>query len=311
MHSATDSVFAATGPIFLLILAGFGAVRLRLFDAGQMRVLGRFVTLIALPALLLRALSSRPLDEIVNPRFLLVYAVGSLASLGVGWLWARRFRRAGMSKAALMGLGMAGSNSAFIGYPVAAQLLGPTAGVALALVMLVENLLILPLALALADADPAQGGMRQRLVATARNLVRNPMIVAIAVGVLVAALRLPVPAMVQQTVQIVAGSASPLALFVIGGALVGLRPGGMLGDVASIALGKLVVHPLAVLAALALLPLGDPALARAALIYACVPMLGIYSVLAQKYALDSLCATALLATTVLSFFTINLWLAFV
>lgn len=311
MQSATASVLAATGPIYLLILGGFLAVRQGLFDAAQMRVLGRFVTMVALPALLLRALSSRPLGEIVNPRFLLVYAMGSLTVLGAGWLWARRLRREEGAKAALMGLGMSASNSAFIGYPVAAQMLGPSAGVALALVMLVENLLVIPLALAMAEAGPSQGTMLRRLAVVAKTMVRNSLLIAIAVGLAVAALRLPVPTVLQQTIGIVAGSASPLALFVIGGALVGLKPGSMLGDVVAIVAGKLLLHPLAVLLALMLLPLADSGLQRAALIYACVPMMGIYSVLAQKFQLDSLCAAALLVATTLSFVTINLWLAFV
>lgn len=304
-----NQVLAATGPIYLLILAGFLCVRCRVFEPAQMRVLGRFVTLVAVPALLLRALASRPLGEILNPRFLLVYALGSLTALAGGWFWARRVRREGVPKSALMALGMAGSNSAFVGYPIASQLVGPTAGVALALVMLVENLLVLPLALTTADSGGAAGGVLRRLATLARAMARNPLIVAIVVGLTVSALDLPVPGVLLQTVGIVAGSASPLALFAIGGALVGLRPGGMLGDVAAITAGKLVLHPLAVLAMLMLLPLGDAQMEKAALLYACVPMLSIYAVLAQKHQLEGLCAAALLAATTLSFLSINLWLA--
>ena len=210
-----------------------------------------------------------------------------------------------------MGMGMSGSNSAFFGYPIASQLLGPAAGVALALVMLVENLLMIPLALSVADSGGGSGSVLRRLASLAHAMVRNPLVVAIAVGITVSALDLPVPAVLHQTINIVAGSASPLALFAIGGALVGLKPGGMLADVAAITLGKLVLHPLMVLLAVALLPPGDSELAKAALVYACVPMMSVYAVLAQKYQLEGLCAAALLAAMTLSFLTINLWLAWV
>lgn len=309
--TAVGNVLAATGPIYLLILAGFLCVRLRVFDATQVRVLGRFATLIALPALLLRALASRPLGEVLSPRFLAAYAAGSLAALALGFFWARRVRREGVTKAAIMGMGMSGSNSAFFGYPIASQLLGPAAGVALALVMLVENLLMIPLALSVADSGGGSGSVLRRLAGLAHAMVRNPLVVAIAVGITVSALDLPVPAVLHQTINIVAGSASPLALFAIGGALVGLKPGGMLADVAAITLGKLVLHPLMVLLAVTLLPPGDSELAKAALVYACVPMMSVYAVLAQKYELEGVCAAALLATMTLSFLTINLWLAWI
>ena len=58
-----------------------------------------------------------------------------------------------------------------------------------------------------------------------------------------------------------------------------------------VSFGKLVLHPLAVLAMLLLLPPMDP-------------------VLAQKHHLEGFCAAALLATTIASFFSISaaLWL---
>ncbi len=307
----TGGVLAATAPIYLLILCGFLVVRWRVFTPEQMRVLGRFATLVALPALLFRALSSRPLDDILNPRYLLAYGAGSLAVFGGVWWWARRRRREGLPKSALLALGMSNSNSAFIGYPVASQLVGgATAGVGLALAMLIENLLVVPMALALADGGDAAGGsLWRRLRSIAGRLLRNPLIIAIVVGLTVTALDIPVPDVLQRTVGVVAGAASPLALFVIGGALVGLKPGGMLVDVAAVALGKLLLHPAAVLLALLAFGPADKQLRRAALIYACVPMLSIYPVLAQKYALDGLAAAALLVATTLSFLTINLWLA--
>ncbi|MBB3181562.1 AEC family transporter [Variovorax sp. Sphag1AA] len=309
MTDTTGSVLAATGPIFALILVGFLSVRFELFDASLMRGLGRYVRVLALPALLLRALATRPFSEVLNWRFLLVYALGSLAVFCVGWIWLRWWKNEGTSKAALYCLGMAGSNSSFVGYPVALQLLGPAASIGLALVMLVENLLIIPMALAAADAGSQRPNSSSRLNAAAQSLIRNPLIIAITAGIFLSAMQWSLPPLIDKTVQIVAGSASPLALMVIGGALVGLRPKGLWRDISMIAFGKLVCHPLAVLIALSALPVADPYLRRAAIVYAYVPMLGIYPVLAQKYGLEPLCAAALLGTTVASFVTINIWLA--
>ena len=107
-----------------------------------------------------------------------------------------------------------------------------------------------------------------------------------------------------------ANASAAVALFVIGGSLVGLSPAGMRGDVALVAIGKLAMHPLAVVAFLLLLPPVDPTLRAAAVAYASMPMLSIYPILAQKYGREGFCAAALLVTTLASFATISgtLWI---
>jgi predicted permease len=103
-----------------------------------------------------------------------------------------------------------------------------------------------------------------------------------------------------------ATSSAAVSLFVIGGTLVGLKTKGMRRDVTSIALGKLLLHPLAVGTMMWLLPPDDPELRVAAVIFAATPMLSIYPILAQKYGFEEMCAAALLLATVLSFGTISL-----
>ena len=67
-------------------------------------------------------------------------------------LVAMKLRGRGLTHAAFLGMGGCSSNSAYVGYPLAAQVLGPVAAVGLALCMLVENLLVIPLGLAMAEA---------------------------------------------------------------------------------------------------------------------------------------------------------------
>jgi predicted permease len=106
-----------------------------------------------------------------------------------------------------------------------------------------------------------------------------------------------------------------LSLFVIGGTLVGLPLKGLSRQVLPITVGKLLVHPLAVFAVMALLTwLGMPELdastRTAALLMAAMPMMGTYIVLAQLYGQEDISAAALLVTTATSFFTLSalLWL---
>lgn len=301
MHQVLD----VTAPIYLLIAVGFAAVRLRWMAASDIRVLGQFTLRFGIPALLFGAVSRQPIGAILNGSYLLAYGAGSLASLLLVYVVARRMRRREQTLAALMGLGSGAANSGFIGYPIAAQVLGPGAGVALALCVFIENLLVIPLALAMADAGKGRAALPGMLTDTLRGMLRNPLILATMAGLLVSAFEWTLPSAVVRTVSIAAAAASPTALFVIGGSLVGLQLGGIRADLALVSAGKLLLHPACVLAVIWLLPPMDPVFASAAVLFAAMPMMGIYPVLAQRYGQAGPCSAALLVATTTSFFTVS------
>lgn len=307
-------ILAITGPIYITIVLGFFTTRLGLFSKADMRVLGKFVINLALPALLFNALAQRPIGEILNGRYMLVYALGSLLTMGLGWLWARRVARQDGTTSAYYAMGMSCPNSGFVGYPIALLTLGPVAGVLLGLNMIVENLLLIPLLLALAESGEGRGGawhlvLRQSLL----NLLRNPMVLGLLAGLLVSLMGWKLPSPVGRTVTLFSQASGALSLFVIGGALVGLEIQGMRRQVAQIAVGKLLLHPLAVVAVLllceaaGLVPM-EPQLRMGLVLTAACPMLGIYPILAQRHGRDGLAAAALLGATVASFATISLLL---
>jgi malonate transporter len=306
-----EYVATVTLPIYLGVALGFCVVRAGWMQAIEIRALGKFTVLIGVPALLFRGIAHQPLGAVLHLDYLAVYAGGSLLTLGLVLLMAQRALGRSPTLAALQGLGAAGSNSLFIGYPIVLQVIGPQAAVALALCSLVENLLVMPLALALADAggSSARPGLPALLGATARALLRNPIILAIAAGLLVSALGWQLPAVLDKSIAMVATATAPIALFVIGGSLVGLKLSGIHSDLALIVVGKLVLHPLCVLALVLLFAPADPMLRTAAVLFAAMPMMSIYPLLAQRHGQERLCSAALLAATVASFFTLGAWLA--
>ena len=270
-------------------------------------MLGQFVLRFALPAMLFAMLAQRSPAEIFNARYLLVYAGGSLLAFGAGLVYARR-REA--SYQAFVAIGMAFSNSGFVGAPVLLQWLGPPAAVALALTLIVENLLMMPLGLGLAERGEVQHPtLGARLAAVARALATNPLFVAIAAGIVAALVGLHLPAPVQRAVDLLGQASAGVALIVIGGTLVGVSVVGQRTDMAAVMAGKLLLHPVSTaLLAWALLP--DATLLRtAAVTLAAMPMLGIYPVLALRHGHEGFCAATQLVTTVASFFTLSalLW----
>ena len=308
-------ILAITGPIYLCVALGWLTTRAGLFARADMRVLGQFVLYIALPALLFDAVGKRPIADILDWHYMAVFALGGLATIGLGLFWARRLAGQAPLAGVVQAMGMSCPNSGFVGYPINLLVLGgPTAGVILGMNMLVENLLLIPLLLALADSASGGGHWRAVLRGVAVGLWRNPLVLGLAAGLAAALLGWRLPGPLERTVGLLAQSSAALSLFVIGGSLAGLRLAGMGRTVARIAAGKLIAHPLLTLGALWLLaalgaPLSDPALKKGVVLATACPMFGIYPILAGRFGAEGLAAAALLGTTVASFFSISalLW----
>ncbi len=305
-------ILAITAPIYIAIALGYGLTRWGFFQKVDMRAFGTFVVKVAMPALLFNALSQRKVADILNGDYVGAYALASLLTIGISIFWAVRISKTSRSLSSCLAMGMSCPNSGFVGYPVMLLSLGPlasVAGVALALNMMVENLLLIPLLLAWAETGQGQNRWQTILVQTLKGMFYNPMIWGIVLGFAFSWFEWQLMPSLSRTVNLFAQASGALSLFVIGGSLVGLSVQGMGTRVAQIAVGKLLLHPLMMLVVLLfIVPIHDPVLWTAALLTCAMPMFGIYPILTQKHGHDGLSAAALLITTMASFVTLNLLL---
>ncbi|MGK9063682.1 AEC family transporter [Stutzerimonas chloritidismutans] len=302
------AILAITTPIFILIAIGFLSNRMGLVSRDQVAGMGRFVITLALPALVIRALLERPLAEVIHWNYLIGYGLGSLAIFALGYAFARLVRKDSLSGSALMGLGMSVSNSGFVGYPIVVLVVGTPAAVALALGMMIENAVMIPLALTLAELGRQNGAsVGVALLGTLRNLVRHPVLIAIVLALSMATLEVQPPPFIMRVIEMLAQASAPVALFVIGASLNGVKPGGMVLDVGQLLIGKLILHPLLVLLCFSLLPISDPVLKVAGVLMAAAPMMSIYPIFGARYGLEQRCAAGLVAATVVSFLSISVF----
>ena len=147
-----------------------------------------------------------------------------------------------------------------------------------------------------ADGD---GGRLKNLAAVLKNLLKNPIILAQFAAVPFAFGWLPLPAALLKTAGVLSAGSGPVALFVIGGSLVGLRLGGRLADIFLLTAGKL------------LLLFGAPRdMLFAGALLACVPMASMVAIIHAQYGHEQRGAAIMLLTTVLSFASISLVLLF-
>jgi hypothetical protein len=306
------TVIAITLPIFLVVGLGFATTKAGLFSAPDMRIFGRFVISIALPALLFNAIAKRDVAEVFDAGFMGLYAAASLGAMVLAYLWFHHIRAMPLDRAGICIMGVSCSNSGYMSFPILLLAFPDLAASVLAMCLLVENLLMIPLALTLIAIGRGKGaGIGAMIWGILRDLLRRPLILALIAGLAWSVLRLPIPEAVDRGLSMIATSSVALALFVIGGSLAGVALRGNMVLAAQISFGKLVLHPVL---ALPVLALGGAALGpdlRACLLIACaVPMLGVYPIFAQEQGMEGLASLALLMTTAMSFFSLSLALAF-
>lgn len=310
------AVLDITFPIFALIALGFALTRRGLFAPSDMSVLGSFAVNAALPALIFNAMISRPLAEVVDFGYLTAYTAATIATMGLTFgLMTLAGQRA--TRRMIGVLGVACSNSGYMGFPVMMLAWPDLAGVVLTQQVIIENFVAIPLALiAVEFATRRLGAHPLRLAVNIFSaMLRRPMIIAVIAGLCWNLSGLPLPSALGNSVRILAAAASAVALFYIGGTLAGVRwhPGNGVVVVIIVAV-KLLAMPLlaagAVLAAPWLgLPAVSPALSAPLILSAAMPMMGIFPVLAQDYGEQEIAAITLLVGTALSFVTVSLLLA--
>jgi malonate transporter and related proteins len=309
-------VVSTTGVVFVLIALGYFSVVRGIFSQDDLRVFGRYIVNFALPALVFRAVTGPDLAEVLDAGYAAAYATGSLVAFATGYVVSTKLLRLPPISATFQGMGMSCSNSGFVGYPLLLMTMPPIASTVLALNMTIENLLMIPLVLIIAERASGEGVHGWPLVwrIFSRLLFRNPVVLALVIGLVVAFLEVDLPQIIAQPIEIVASSSTAISLMVIGGTLVGLSVRTIRAPVILVVAGKLVFFPCMVWLALWLYGMAglqpvNPDLARAAIINAAMPAAGIYPIFAQRYGQQENAALALLLMVLLSFFTLSLTMA--
>lgn len=300
------SVLSVTAPIYLLIALGFCAMHQRWMSGAQLEGIGVFVLSFALPSLVFSALAHTSLSELSNPTYLIAYGGGSVLAFMLSYVLSFHFRGQTREASALNGFGASFSNTGFIGYSVLATVIGSSsAAIYFAYNVLIENLIMIPLLLILAEAGQQTGNIAQKITKILLSLLKKPIIIALIIGLIFSISGHPPPTILHTITNMLAAAAAPLALFFIGGSLYGLNIRGSLPDIAQISLGKLLIHPLCVL--VLLLVLQAPTEMRfAGLLLAAMPVGSMLPLFGQRYGHQRRCAASLMIATTLSFFTISL-----
>ncbi|MGF9663694.1 AEC family transporter [Arthrobacter crystallopoietes] len=293
-------VIAGFSVVWTIILVGFAVGRGNLLGPGGSMALSRLAFFVASPCLLLETLSESDLEVIFSNTLIVAAAsavVVALVYFAVVRIWFKR----GISEVLIGAMSSSLVNSANLGIPVAAYVLGDATLVAPVLIF--QLAFFSPLFLMALDSTTSR--YRTTVFSFLLQIVRNPILIGTAIGLLLAATGWELPEVVMEPIRLIGGAAVPAMLMAFGISLNGSKPlqanGGRRKDVLLGSALKLVLQP-AVAYVVARYALGmEGHLLFSAVVLAALPSAQNVFVTAQRYesgvviAKDTVLLTTILA----------------
>lgn len=267
-------------PFFAILLCGMIAARLRLLDTSGLMGLNAFVFWFALPALLFQKVAGTPFGRLTDPWLYIAYEGSVMLVYALVFLLARTVGRMATAPAAIAAFAAGWGNVGYMGVPLLIAAYGEGAALPSVLAVVLDNLVLQSVTILLVEAGLGadKGGLRT----VARAVIRNPLIIAVAAGAVVAALGLELPLALSGFLGLLGAAAAPSALFALGATLRGTSLISGLGLVGALSAAKLLLLPAVAFAVALALPV--PAdLVVPLTITAALPTAASVFVVAQRY----------------------------
>ncbi|MEZ5534915.1 MAG: AEC family transporter [Thiolinea sp.] len=296
-------------PVFLVIAAGYLAVRQKLFADTSVDGLMRFALLFAVPCLLFKATSSMELGTAFDWRLILAFYGGATLSFITGTLIARKFFGRQPGEAVAIGFGGLFSNLVLLGLPISERAWGHDQIAPIYAIVSLHAPYCYLVGITTMELLRSDG---RSLFDTAKVVVkamfRNSLMIGIGLGFIVNLSGLTLPATLSDAIDLLSRAALPAALFALGGTLVRYKLSESLGEAGTISVISLFLHPALAWTICQLMGVEDQLTRMVVLVAAMAPGLNSYlfAVLYQRG--QGTAASLVLLATAASVFTVSFWL---
>ena len=222
-----QSLITVILPVFLLIGAGWVATRGGLTSAAMSEALTSFAQKVAFPCLLYRAVLSLDIAHEFNAPLLLSYYASATSCFFIGMFGGRLLFRREWEDCVVIGFCCLFSNTLMLALPITERAYGAEALPSNFAIIGIHAPFCYTLGIVAMEIVKAahSGGLRP--VALARQIIRqvvtNPLVVALALGFAVNLGGLTTPAPVYAAVEMLANASVPIGLFAVGGVLTQYR----------------------------------------------------------------------------------------
>lgn len=297
-----------TIPIFLVMVLGWGLRQTGMLNDNFVAVANKFNFNVTLPVLLFRDISSVDIRAVFDLRYVMFCAIASSVCFWLIWGGAKLFLKdktmtgafvqaSFRSSAAVMGL-------AFIQNLYGQSAMGPLMIIGAVPLYNIYSVIVLTFEGETEDRTDTSAKIRQAFL----NILRNPIIISIFIGLLVSLFRISFPVIVNKTIANIAQMATPLALISLGAGYEGRKALAKITPSFASAVIKLVVQPaLLVPAAAAMGFTGEKMIGI--LIMLASPTTPSCYIMAKNMGNDgTLTASIVVMTTLLASFTLTGWI---
>jgi predicted permease len=297
MHAAQTLL-----PIVLLIALGFGLARIQFLGREFLNDLNKLAFFVALPAFIVRSLAEVHVPPCNAMRLLLLLALCTVAALLLGFVLARIFGSHPASHGSIAQCAFRG-NLAYAGLPVITYALEGSESfarqqaVGRALLVLGPLIALFNFLAVLCLQKPDAWRLKSGWIATGKNIVSNPLILACAAGFALSITGIELPFVVNRALDALGAVALPVALLCIGGSLTHIQIGGRARAIAIAVLVKIVLLP--VIAAIACFAFGITGIERLiVLVFAGSPTAAAaYTVAKQMHGDETITSAAIAIST--------------
>lgn len=204
-------------PVFLLVALGYFVKRINVINENFVDVTSKFVYSVSLPALVFINITEIDLSEAIDFNQIIYIYAATLITFFLIWLFSIPFIKEGKNLSVFV-QGAYRSNFAIVGFAIVSKLFGSyalgKAAIVLAFILPLYNILAVIIL-----TVPLRKEKKLNLKSTVFEILFNPLIIAVIVGLPFSYFKIEIPSFINLTIGFLAELALPLALIGIGGSL--------------------------------------------------------------------------------------------
>lgn len=297
-----------TIPIFLVMVIGYFLRRIGMLNDNFVSVANKFNFKVTLPFLVFKDLASVDIKAVFDWKYVLFCALATSAGFWASWLISKLFLKDQSMRGAFTQASFR-SSAAVMGLAFIQNIYGESAMGSLMIIGAVPlyniySVIVLTFEGDYGDGERDTGKIKQAAV----NILKNPIIIAIALGMIVALINRPLPTIVNATVNNVAKMATPLALIALGAGFEGRKALAKIKPTLGAAFIKLIAQAAVFIPIAAALGFTGEKMVALAVMLAGPATPSCYIMAKNMHNDGVLTASIVVATTLLASVTLTVWI---
>ncbi len=291
-------------PVFAVIGLGYFLRKKGIVDDKIETFLNRFAYYFILPCMIFSSIYGLPFEKLFKPQIILSLYIAAGIGLVLAIAAAQLFEK---NKRAAIVTTAYRSNTAYIGIPLILNAYGKEGVAKLSVLIGFTAPVLIILSIIYLNAMYKNSEKKENFLAL---IVKDPLVISCVVTLIFAYYNIPLPKFATNTIELLGNMGAPLMLLAVGA---GLRLTQIKKEAAAIvvvsAIKLFIVPVISFLVLKYLFPVTDKQYFHVAVLTFAMPSaLSTYVLVKQYVKNDELCSAAITVSTVISIFTISIWL---